>query len=99
MGDAEVALQALAGTDAQTAAQAQVLEQAQQAHALAQVRYRAGADTLLTLLDAQRTLYAAQDNAALLRQARLIASVALYKALGGGWQAAGVVAGVGLGRP
>jgi len=97
VGDAEVALQAVAGTDAQTAAQAQVLEQAQQAHALAQVRYRAGADTLLTLLDAQRTLYAAQDNAALLRQARLIASVALYKALGGGWQPAGVA--VGLGRP
>ncbi|MDZ7864973.1 efflux transporter outer membrane subunit [Acidovorax sp.] len=97
VGDAEVALQAVAGTDAQTAAQAQVLEQAQQAHALAQVRYRAGADTLLTLLDAQRTLYAAQDNAAQLRQARLIACVALYKALGGGWQPAGVA--VGLGRP
>lgn len=99
VGDAEVALQAVAGTDAQTAAQAQVLEQAQQAHMLAQVRYRAGADTLLTLLDAQRTLYAAQDNAALLRQARLMASVALYKALGGGWQPTGVVADVGLGRP
>lgn len=101
VGDAEVALQAVAGTDAQTTAQAQVLEQAQQAHALAQVRYRAGADTLLTLLDAQRTLYAAQDNAALLRQARLMASVALYKALGGGWQPTGVVVGVdmGMGRP
>ncbi len=99
MGDAELALQAVAGTDAQTAAQARVLEQAQQAHALAQVRYRAGADTLLTLLDAQRTLYAAQDNAAQLRQARLLASVALYKALGGGWQPAGVAVGLGMGRP
>lgn len=99
VGDAEVALQAVAGTDAQTAAQAQVLEQAQQAHALAQVRYRAGADTLLTLLDAQRTLYAAQDNAAQLRQARLVASVALYKALGGGWQPPDVAVGLGMGRP
>lgn len=86
-GDAERALQAVAGTDAQAAAQAQVLEQAQQAYTLAQVRYRAGADTLLTLLDAQRTLYAAQDHAAQLRQARLVAAVALYKALGGGWEA------------
>jgi NodT family efflux transporter outer membrane factor (OMF) lipoprotein len=86
VGDAERALQAVAGTEAQMAAQAQVLEQAQQAHTLAQVRYRAGADTLLTLLDAQRTLHAAQDAAAQLRQARLMASVALYKALGGGWQ-------------
>lgn len=99
VGDAEVALQAVAGTDAQTAAQAQVLEQAQQAHALAQVRYRAGADTLLTLLDAQRTLYAAQDQAAQLRQARLMASVALYKALGGGWQPPTVAAGLGMARP
>jgi NodT family efflux transporter outer membrane factor (OMF) lipoprotein len=87
VGDAERALQAVDGTGAQTAAQAQVLEQAQQAYALAQVRYRAGADTLLTLLDAQRTLYAAQDHAAQLRQARLVAAVALYKALGGGWEA------------
>lgn len=86
VGDAELALQAVAGTEAQISAQAQVLEQAQQAYTLAQVRYRAGADTLLTLLDAQRTLYAAQDNAAQLRQARLVASVALAKALGGGWQ-------------
>lgn len=99
VGDAEVALQAVAGTDAQTAAQARVLEQAQQAHALAQVRYRAGADTLLTLLDAQRTLYAAQDQAAQLRQARLMASVALYKALGGGWQPPTVAAGLGMARP
>lgn len=87
VGDAERALQAVAGTGAQTAAQAQVLEQAHQAYTLAQVRYRAGADTLLTLLDAQRTLYAAQDHAAQLRQARLVAAVALYKALGGGWEA------------
>lgn len=106
VGDAEVALQAVAGIDAQIGAQAQVLEQAQQAHALAQARYRAGADTLLTLLDAQRTLYAAQDDAAQLRQARLLASVALAKALGGGWQkedAAPAVAamqgGTGAGRP
>ncbi len=93
VGDAELALQAVAGTGAQIAAQAQVLEQAQQAHTLAQVRYRAGADTLLTLLDAQRTLYAAQDMAAQLRQARLLASVGLYKALGGGWQPATLAAG------
>ena len=93
VGDAERALQAVAGTDAQTAAQAQVLEQAQQAYTLAQVRYRAGADTLLTLLDAQRTLYAAQDHAAQLRQARLEAAVALYKALGGGWEAPGPAPG------
>lgn len=102
VGDAELALQAVAGTDAQIVAQARVLGEAQQAHALAHVRYRAGADTLLTLLDAQRTLYAAQDMAAQLRQARLLASVGLYKALGGGWQPPGAVAvaqTTGVARP
>ncbi|CAN5325644.1 pyoverdine export/recycling transporter outer membrane subunit OmpQ [soil metagenome] len=84
--DAETALNAVAGTDAQAAAQADELAQAQRARALAETRYRAGADTLLTLLDAQRTLYAAQDLAASLKEARLQARVALYKALGGGWQ-------------
>lgn len=59
---------------------------AQRALALAESRYRAGAETLLTLLDAQRTLYAAQDASAQLNALRLQASVSLYKALGGGWQ-------------
>jgi len=38
------------------------------------------------LLDAQRTLYGAQDAVAQLRMQRLQASVGLYRALGGGWQ-------------
>ncbi|MDR6358199.1 outer membrane protein TolC [Pseudomonas psychrotolerans] len=54
---------------------------------MAETRYRAGADTLLTLLDAQRSLYQAQDDAITLRLQRLKASVALFKALGGGWEA------------
>ena len=45
----------------------------------------AGADDLLTVLDAQRTLFAAQDQLAQIRQDRLEAAVSLYKALGGGW--------------
>lgn len=87
-GDVEVALNAVAGVDAQALAQSEELIQAQRALALAESRYRAGAETLLTLLDAQRTLYAAQDAAVQLKALRLQASVALYKALGGGWQAA-----------
>lgn len=90
VGDVELALQSLAGAGAQRAAQAQVVEQAQQAAALAQSRYRAGAETLLTLLDAQRTLYAAQDTAAQLHQAEWLAQVALLRALGGGWHASAV---------
>jgi len=85
-GDVETAFNAVAGIDAQRTAQAEELRQAQRAFNLAESRYRAGAETSLTLLDAQRTLYAAQDAAAQLRTLRLQASVSLYKALGGGWQ-------------
>jgi multidrug efflux system outer membrane protein len=49
------------------------------------VSNRQGADDLLTVLDAQRTLFSAQDQLAQLRQSRLEAAVSLYKALGGGW--------------
>lgn len=85
-GDVETALNAVSGIDAQRVAQEEELRQAQRALTLAESRYRAGAETSLTLLDAQRTLYAAQDTAAQLRTLRLQASVSLYKALGGGWQ-------------
>ncbi|MET3492997.1 efflux transporter outer membrane subunit [Variovorax boronicumulans] len=84
--DAETALQAIAGIDAQASAQADELLQARRAAQLSELRYRAGAETLLVLLDAQRALYAAQDLDIQLRQARLQARVALYRALGGGWQ-------------
>ena len=70
----------------QEAAQREILAEAQRSLRLAELRYREGADELLTVLDAQRTLFAAQDQLALLRQARLVDAVDLFKALGGGWQ-------------
>lgn len=83
--DTEVALSAAAGADAQALAQAEELAQARRAVTLSEARYRAGAETLLTLLDNQRTFYAAQDLSVQLRLARLRARVAMYRALGGGW--------------
>ncbi|NMG01100.1 efflux transporter outer membrane subunit [Aromatoleum toluolicum] len=56
---------------------------------LAEMRYREGADELLTVLDAQRTLFQAQDQLAQLRLSRLTGTVDLYKALGGGWSSPG----------
>jgi multidrug efflux system outer membrane protein len=88
--EAHTALQALDSLDAEREAQAEAQKQARQALAIAESRYRAGAETLLTLLDAQRTLYAALDAGARLQLARLEASVALYRALGGGWRIATV---------
>ena len=83
--DVQFALDDLSGLQAQAESQADELAQAQTALRLAESRYRAGAETLLTLIDAQRTLYAVQDAAAQLHLARLQASVALYRAFGGGW--------------
>ncbi|MCI3205997.1 transporter [Pandoraea capi] len=88
-GDVEASLNAIDGIKRQQDAQQRELTQARTAFTLAQSRYRAGADTLLTLLDTQRTLFTALDLQVQLRLARLQASVALYKALGGGWQMPG----------
>lgn len=66
--------------------QAEILAQAQQTLALTEVRYREGSDDLLALLDAQRSLFQAQDSLNQQRLARLSTAVDLYKALGGGWQ-------------
>jgi multidrug efflux system outer membrane protein len=83
--DAEGALNAVAAIDAQALAQREAVAQAKRAADLAEARYRAGAETLLVSLDAQRTLYEAQDLEAQLQQGRLQARVALFRALGGGW--------------
>lgn len=85
LGDVERSLAALAGIERQRLAQAQELAAARRATVLSEARYRAGADSLIVLLDAQRNEFAARDTALQLVQARLQASLDLYKALGGGW--------------
>ena len=51
---------------------------------LSQARFKAGADDFLTVLDAQRSLYTAQQTQITLLQAEQVNRIALYKALGGG---------------
>lgn len=85
--DVEKALNSIRRLDEQRLWQNEELNQAQTAFDIAQSRYQAGAEDLLTVLETQRTLYAAQDQSVQLRLARMQASIALYKALGGGWQA------------
>lgn len=65
--------------------QEQLVEQARRSLRLAELRYREGSDDLLSVLDAQRTLFQAQDQQVQLRLARLTAALDLYKALGGSW--------------
>ena len=83
--DVQMSLDAVAGTEQQWDAQKEVLLQARRAFALAQARYREGADTVLVLLDTQRSLYAAQELAVQRQADRLLAAVGLYRALGSAW--------------
>jgi NodT family efflux transporter outer membrane factor (OMF) lipoprotein len=85
LADVESALAAGGRSAEQEGLQEQVVVQARRSLQLAEVRYREGADDLLTVLDAQRTLFQAEDQRAQLRLARLQAAVSLYKALGGAW--------------
>ena len=59
---------------------------------LARVRYREGASDFLRLLDAERTVLEAEDAVAVAQTDVNAAVVAIYKALGGGWEAAPVIA-------
>ena len=86
LADVEGALAAGGRTAEQELLQEKVLEQARVAFRLAEIRYREGADDLLTALDAQRTLFLAEDQLAQIRLSRLEASIGLFKALGGGWK-------------
>jgi len=53
---------------------------------LAQARYSAGSTTMLDVLDAQRSLYAAQQSMITLLLAEQTNRITLYKVLGGGWK-------------
>lgn len=68
----------------QIAAQQRVVASAEQRRQLSQLRYGAGQDSRLELLDAQRQSYASQQTLLDLRRDQFKSAVALYKALGGG---------------
>ena len=70
--------------DEQVSAQTARVNAAQVAARLSDARYRAGVDSFLTSLDAQRTAYAAQQQLVTTRTARSSNLIELYRALGGG---------------
>ncbi|MEO5865829.1 MAG: efflux transporter outer membrane subunit [Sphingomonas sp.] len=70
--------------DEQIAAQIARANASQVAARLSDARYRAGVDSFLTALDAQRTAYAAQQQLVGTRLTRGANLVELYRALGGG---------------
>lgn len=70
----------------QLQAQRDLVASNQRYYNLAEHRYRIGVDSSLTFLDAQRSLFSAQQGLINDRLAQLVAEVNLYAALGGGWE-------------
>jgi outer membrane protein, multidrug efflux system len=77
----------------QAGAQERALAAARRAAGLAQTRYDAGLVGFFEVIDAQRTSLATERASAQLIGLQLNTSVALIKALGGGWHRPEVVAG------
>ncbi|HEY0799201.1 MAG TPA: efflux transporter outer membrane subunit [Steroidobacteraceae bacterium] len=62
-----------------------MIEAAREAFDISQLQYRQGATDFITVLQAQQTLFSAEDQHAQTRLTRMQAVVHLYEALGGGW--------------
>ena len=76
---------AVGGTvNQQVAAQQSLVDAVAETYRFSNARYTKGIDSYLSVLDAQRSLYSAQQGLISLRLARLANLVTLYKVLGGG---------------
>ncbi len=78
---------AVRGTvDLEVAAQESLVKASVETYRLANSRYEKGIDSFLSVLDAQRSLFAEQQVLVLLRLQKLANEVRLYAVLGGGWK-------------
>jgi multidrug efflux system outer membrane protein len=68
----------------QMEAQQSLVDATAQSHFLSNARYKSGIDSYLSVLDAQRSLYGAQQGLIAVRLSKLTNLVTLYKVLGGG---------------
>lgn len=87
--DVQRALTARTTLAEERAAQETAVHEAHRALQLLTAQYRAGAEDLLDVLDAERTELGAREALSRVELAQLQAEVALFAALGGGWQSAG----------
>jgi outer membrane protein, multidrug efflux system len=83
--DVEQALVALQQQSIRERLQIEVVRSSRTAFDISEQRLRGGTLDLVTLIQTQQTLFAAEDLLAQIRLARLLAAVSLYQALGGGW--------------
>jgi NodT family efflux transporter outer membrane factor (OMF) lipoprotein len=86
LGEVEDALVAYTKERTRHQALAASAEDFQRSALLARDRYEEGYATYLDVLEAQRSLYTAQDSLAQSDQQIIDDLIAIYKALGGGWQ-------------
>ena len=96
LGDAERALGAYQASLDTLAGRAALLQAGQRSLGHAQARWAAGDITRVELLAAERSLHEAEGAAARAHTAAAVDLVALYKALGGGWEAPAGAAAPGL---
>ncbi|NTU54076.1 MAG: efflux transporter outer membrane subunit [Chlorobiaceae bacterium] len=83
VADALVARATWAG---QLEAQRALVRENEQAATITKARYASGVDSHFALLDAERSLFEAQQNEILVHQQSQANLIDLYKALGGGWR-------------
>jgi len=91
--DVEDQLSALRLLAQQSAVQTQAVNSARRATRLSDVRYREGAISQIDLLDARRSELRNSRQALLIKAQQYQATVALVRALGGGWSEAGTLQG------
>jgi NodT family efflux transporter outer membrane factor (OMF) lipoprotein len=84
--EAEDAMTAFIGSREQTALLAETVKSAERSNALSTLRYQEGFSDYQRVLNAQQSLFAQQQRYVATRGETVLNLVALYKALGGGWE-------------
>ncbi len=88
LSDTEAQLGSVSSYTDQERLTTEQVKNAQEAFRISELQYREGVVDLLTVLQAQQTLFTSQDTLIQIKLARLQAGVGLYRALGGGWSTA-----------
>lgn len=83
--DVEKALVALQQTTRQEKLQSDVVTASRKAFEVAETQLRGGTVNLITVLQAEQTLFTAENTLVLVRLQKLLAATSLFQALGGGW--------------
>jgi NodT family efflux transporter outer membrane factor (OMF) lipoprotein len=92
--DVEKALIALQKFTVQERLQQDVVNASQQAFDVAEKQLNGGTINLITVLQAEQTLFTAENNLVLVRLNKLTAATSLFQALGGGWTPGGTLVAV-----